>query len=66
MGRDITSETILEEENYKLTYYDLLTKLPNRQKLLLDILKQTLKACIIFNIDGFREVNDFFWNLQCR
>ena len=60
MGRDITSETILEEENYKLTYYDLLTKLPNRQKLLLDILKTNPKACIIFNIDGFREVNDFF------
>jgi diguanylate cyclase (GGDEF)-like protein len=60
IARDITSQTILEEENYKLTYYDLLTKLPNRQKILLDILKTNPKACMIFNIDGFREVNDFF------
>ena len=60
IARDITSQAILEEENYKLTYYDLLTKLPNRQKILLDILKTNPKACIIFNIDGFREVNDFF------
>ncbi|QKF74034.1 PAS sensor-containing diguanylate cyclase/phosphodiesterase [Aliarcobacter faecis] len=60
IARDITSQAILEEENYKLTYYDLLTKLPNRQKILLDILKTNPKACMIFNIDGFREVNDFF------
>ncbi len=60
IARDVTSQAILEEENYKLTYYDLLTKLPNRQKILLDILKTNPKACMIFNIDGFREVNDFF------
>lgn len=60
IARDITSETTLEEENYKLTYYDLLTKLPNRQKLLLDILKTNPKACAIFNISGFRELNDYF------
>ena len=60
IARDITSQILLEEENNKLVYFDLLTKLPNRQKMLLDIINDSPKSCIIFNIDSFREVNDFF------
>lgn len=59
-GRDITAQVLLEKENEKLAYYDQLTSLPNRQKMLLDISKKNPTACVIFNIDEFKEVNDFF------
>lgn len=59
-GRDITAQIKLEQENQKLALYDQLTNLPNRQKLLLDIAEKKPCACAIFNIDEFKEVNDFF------
>ncbi len=59
-GRDITAQIKLEQENQKLALYDQLTNLPNRQKLSLDIAEKKPCACAIFNIDEFKEVNDFF------
>ncbi len=41
-------------------YYDHLTKLPNRQKIVMDLEKTAPKGCLILNIDDFKEVNDFF------
>lgn len=59
-GRDITAQVLLKKENEKLVYFDQLTTLPNRQKILLDINMKEPTACVIFNIDEFKEVNDFF------
>lgn len=43
-----------------MAYYDQLTNLPNRQKIVDDMEEQKPKACVLFNIDDFKEVNDFF------
>jgi diguanylate cyclase (GGDEF)-like protein/PAS domain S-box-containing protein len=59
-GRDITSQIMLEETNKKLAFYDQLTGLPNRQKIIIDITKNNPCACVIFNIDEFKEINYFF------
>ena len=59
-GRDITSQIMLKETNKKLAFYDQLTGLPNRQKITIDILKNNPDSCVIFNIDEFKEINDFF------
>lgn len=59
-GRDITAQVMLEKQNEKLAYYDQLTQLANRQKFFLDISKNNPTACVIFNIDEFKEINDFF------
>jgi diguanylate cyclase (GGDEF)-like protein/PAS domain S-box-containing protein len=59
-GRDITSQIILEKTNKKLAFYDQLTSLPNRQKIIVDISKNNPYSCVIFNIDEFKEINDFF------
>jgi diguanylate cyclase (GGDEF)-like protein len=59
-GRDITTQVMLEKQNEKLAFYDQLTGLQNRQKLFVDISKKHPVACAIFNIDDFKEINDFF------
>jgi diguanylate cyclase (GGDEF)-like protein len=59
-GRDITTQVILEQKIERLAYFDQLTSLPNRQKILLDIAEKSPTACVIFNIDEFKEINDFF------
>jgi len=59
-GRDITAQVLLKKKNKQLVYYDQLTSLPNRQKILLDIANKAPTACVIFNIDEFKEINDFF------
>ena len=59
-GRDITAQVLLEKNTEKLAYFDQLTNLPNRQKMLLDISVNSPTACAIFNIDEFKEINDFF------
>ena len=59
-GRDITAQVLLEKQNEKLAYYDQLTGLPNRQKIFVDISRNNPLACAIFNIDDFKEINDFF------
>ncbi|MDD5212295.1 MAG: EAL domain-containing protein, partial [Sulfuricurvum sp.] len=43
-----------------LAFYDQLTGLPNRQKIILDMNEKFYSACAIFNIDDFKEINDFF------
>ncbi|MCX7821586.1 MAG: bifunctional diguanylate cyclase/phosphodiesterase, partial [Brevinematales bacterium] len=56
---------ILEiEENEKNTnlYTDTLTKLPNRQKILIDIEQTITPTLIIMNIDLFQEINDCYGN----
>lgn len=59
-GRNITTQILLEKKIEKLAYYDQLTSLPNRQKMLLDISEKNPTSCVIFNIDEFKEINDFF------
>ena len=59
-GRDITAQVLLEKQNEKLAYYDQLTGLPNRQKIFVDISTKNPLICAIFNIDNFKEINDFF------
>lgn len=49
-----------QEKTMKLAYYDQLTGLPNRQKIVSDMEKNSPTACVIFNIDDFKEINDFF------
>ena len=58
--KDITQSKKSQAEREKLLYYDQLTALPNRQKMKLDMNQVDLYACAIFNIDSFREINDFF------
>jgi len=59
-ARDVTEEIRLKEKNNYLIYFDQLTSLPNRQSIILDISQKNPTACMIFNIDDFREINDFF------
>lgn len=49
-----------QQKLLSLAYYDQLTNLPNRQKIVDDMEEKKPKACILFNIDDFKEVNDFF------
>ncbi|WP_456450376.1 EAL domain-containing protein [Hydrogenimonas sp.] len=47
------------ELEYRL-YHDLLTDLPNRNSLILDIDRAPAEALILVNIDDFNEINDFY------
>lgn len=49
-----------QEELERLAFYDQLTGLPNRQKIILDMSEKSPTACAIFNVDDFKEINDFF------
>jgi len=49
-----------EKEIYKIAYYDKLTGLPNRQKMISDMNNMNVHACVIFNIDKFGQINDLF------
>lgn len=60
VGRNITSRMLLEQKNDRLLYFDQLTSLPNRQRIIKDIEEGNAKSCIVFNVDDFKEVNDFF------
>ncbi len=57
---DNMKEKAAKERIFHLNYYDQLTTLPNRQKIMLDIQNNPPCACAIFNIERFRELNDFF------
>jgi len=57
---DNTVEVLAQEKALHFFSYDHLTQLPNRQKLLQDMSEIQPQACAIFNIDSFREINDFF------
>lgn len=57
---DETPKKNAEEEAWKAVFMDRLTALPNRQKLQSDIENNAPTCCVIFNLDNFKEVNDFF------
>lgn len=57
---DNTTEKLAASRAIHLNHYDQLTDLPNRQKMILDIRNNPPRVCAIFNIDNFRELNDFF------
>lgn len=57
---NITDKKRSEDHIRRLTDFDSLTGLPNRQKLQLDIDERHPHACAILNIDNFKEMNDFF------
>lgn len=57
---DISERKRLENELRRLSDFDSLTGLPNRQKLQFDIDLLHPHACAILNIDNFKEINDFF------
>lgn len=51
-----------QEKLLTIAYYDHLTSLPNRQKIIADMESNDPTGCAIFNIDNFKEINDFFGN----
>lgn len=59
-AKDITADKKNRQEIKRLSYNDMLTSLPNRKKIELDIDTKKPSICILFNIDKFREINDFF------
>lgn len=59
-ARDITEQKRSNERIQHLATFDSLTGLPNRQKLLQDLEQHQPNGCALFNIDNFKEINDFF------
>jgi diguanylate cyclase (GGDEF)-like protein len=59
---DIRHEIEHKHELFKLLYTDNLTKLPNRAKLIDELQSSNLvlEAVCLFNINSFKEVNDFY------
>lgn len=57
---DLTALRESQEKSLKLAYYDQLTGLPNRQKIVADMDHRNPSVCVIFNIDDFKEINDFY------
>ncbi len=57
---DLSALRKSQKKSFKLAYFDQLTGLPNRQKIVSDMEKRNPTACVIFNIDDFKEINDFF------
>lgn len=49
-----------QKQLLSMAYRDQLTVLPNRQQIIMDIENKSPFACAIFNIDDFKEINDFF------
>lgn len=45
-------------------YTDPLTRVPNREKLLVDLRKTDSAALILLNVDAFKQINDFYGH-QC-
>jgi len=57
---DLSALRESQKKSLRLAYYDQLTGLPNRQKIVADLQKKAFTACVIFNIDHFKEINDFY------
>ncbi len=64
---DITKQKeqnrLILEKNKEITkrfYFDSLTSLPNRNKMLKDLKKRGEYTLILVNIDSFKEINDFY------
>ena len=58
--QDITSEVKHAKEIVDLYNYDQLTKLPNRKKLIKDIVKYDEISLAIIDVDEFKVINDFY------
>jgi len=65
LATDITELTLSKNNIKNSLYQDSLTKLPNRLKLFTDnkIINDTEVTYIIFNIDSFDSINNFYGNL---
>lgn len=57
---DLTALRKSQETTLRLAYYDQLTALPNRQKIVADMEERNPTGCVIFDIDDFKEINDFY------
>lgn len=57
---DNTKEVESGEEILRVSNTDMLTNLPNRQKMQIDMKNNKPYGCVVFNIDKFREINDLF------
>lgn len=57
---DLSDLRVSQEKSMQLAYYDQLTGLPNRQKIVFDMESKNPTACVIYNLDDFKEINDFF------
>jgi PAS domain S-box-containing protein/diguanylate cyclase (GGDEF)-like protein len=57
---DLSALRKSQNKSLKLAYFDQLTELPNRQKIVSDMGEKNPTTCVIFNIDDFKEINDFF------
>lgn len=57
---DITDIMSAKKELEESFYKDSLTKLPNRNQLLLDLKKEKSPKLVLLNIDSFKEINDFY------
>ena len=57
---DITDLIKAQEKIKKMLYFDNLTSLPNRTKLMEDLKNYKAFAIVVFNIDDFREINDIY------
>ena len=55
-----TKVELKTQELFHQFYTDALTKLPNRNKLQIQMAKNDFTALVLFNINDFKEVNDFF------
>ncbi len=66
LEQEVKARNALEEKNIFLAHHDLLTELPNRRQLLIDIEKATLRAdrqgnefaLLFVDLDGFKAIND--------
>ncbi len=66
LEQEIKARSALEQKNKFLAYHDLLTELPNRRQLLIDIERATLRAdrqgtefaLLFVDLDGFKAIND--------
>ena len=57
---DITDIMSAKKELEESFYKDTLTKLPNRNQLLVDLKKEQAPKLVLLNIDSFKEINDFY------
>jgi len=52
----------LIEESYSIIWSDIITNLPNRDRILIDIERTEKPSLILANIDFFKEINDCYGN----